>query len=82
MHWTHKGKEDPERSHEEKPARLDKGELDKLRQEGFTDLVIARLYRLRSQYVQTEMDQAPLDMHRLEFARWLVETGRLTDQIK
>ncbi len=40
---------------------------------------IERLYHFRHTYVQTRMDQADLDMRHLEFIRWLVLTGRLTD---
>ncbi len=56
-------------------------DLKTLRKEGFTEPVIARLYQMRRAYGKSEMDQAALDIHRLEFIRWLVATGRLTDQI-
>lgn len=36
------------------------------------------LYRFRTIYVHTYMDQADLDKRHLEFIRWLVLTGRLT----
>ncbi len=56
-------------------------DIEMLRKEGFTEPVIARLYHLRTTYGKSEMDQAVLDSRRLEFVRWLVKTGRLTDQI-
>jgi hypothetical protein len=71
-----------ERLRKENLERLNREDLIKLRTEGFTEQAIARLYRLRSKYGQDEMDQVPLDKRRLEFARWLVATGRLTDQIE
>jgi hypothetical protein len=74
MYWIHDEKEDEE--------RLGKEDLAKLRREGFTERSIARLCRLRIRYSQNEMDQVPLDRRRLEFARWLVATGRLTDRME
>ena len=41
---------------------------------------IHRLERLRSNYAQEEKDQASV-YRRLEFIRWLVATGKLTDYI-
>jgi hypothetical protein len=53
-----------------------------LRRLGFSAQEIDRLNRLRSMYAkQSEMDQAALDLRRLEFVRWLVKTGKLTDQL-
>jgi len=53
-----------------------------LRRLGFSAQEIDRLSRLRSVYAhKSEMDQAPLDLRHLEFVRWLVVTGRLTDQL-
>jgi hypothetical protein len=74
MYWIHDEKDDLE--------RLRKEDLEQLRKEGFNEYTIARLYQLRSKYGKNEMDQAALDKRRLEFARWLVATGRLTDQIE
>ena len=90
MYWVHNDKEEPERIRKENLERLrkenltklNKEDLEMLRKEGFTELAIARLFQMRCRYGQDEMDQAPLDKRRLEFARWLVATGRLTDQIK
>ena len=68
MQWLHREKE-----------ALEQANLEKLRREGFPEPVIARLYDLRRDYGQDEQDQPALDRHRLEFARWLVFNGRLTD---
>ena len=51
-----------------------------LRQAGFVREEIDRLYRLRRTYRVSELDAPPLDLHRLRFVRWLIATGRLTDQ--
>jgi hypothetical protein len=56
-------------------------EMEKLRLIGFTERTIARLYRMRQTYGQDKMDQIALDQRHLEFARWLVQTGRLSDQL-
>jgi hypothetical protein len=82
MYWIHNEKDEPERLRKASLEKLDAEGLQRLRQQGFTELVIAQLVQLRIGYAQSEMDQAPLDIRRLEFARWLVETGRLTDQIE
>ena len=48
---------------------------------GFVGPEIDRLWRLRRDHVETEMDRAPSDLYHLEFVRWLVMTGRLTEHI-
>jgi hypothetical protein len=48
-----------------------------LRSAGFTALEINRLSQMRRDY----RESIPLDYARLQFVRWLVTTGRLTDQI-
>jgi hypothetical protein len=56
--------------------------LAMLRRQGFTEQVIDRLSRLRRVYAKrSEMDQATLDLRHLQFIRWLVQTGKLTDQL-
>jgi hypothetical protein len=55
--------------------------FEALSKEGFIGPEIDRLWRLRRDHVETEMDRAPVDLHRLEFVRWLVANGRLTDQV-
>jgi hypothetical protein len=56
-------------------------DLERLRRAGFSERAIVRLSHLRRTYVQGEMDQPTLDHHRLEFVRFLVRTGRLTEQL-
>ncbi len=58
-----------------------KKELDLLRKGGFTFTEITRLYQLRRAYVQHELDWAPADLARLRFVRWLVENGRLSENL-
>lgn len=54
--------------------------LEGLRQDGFTASEIEQLCRLRRDYQKQEFDRISTDLRRLEFVRWLVATGRLTDQ--
>ena len=58
-----------------------KDALDMLRGAGFSTTEMERLARLRRAYAYNELDQAPAEYRRLEFIRWLVATGRLTDYI-
>jgi len=58
-----------------------KEDLETLRRLGFSEQTISRLFRLRRTYQPGEMDQVPLDPRRLEFARWLVMTHRISDFI-
>ena len=53
--------------------------LEMLHRVGFTAPEIDRLCRLRREYAAQEIDWTPADYRRLEFVRWLVATGRLTD---
>jgi hypothetical protein len=48
---------------------------------GFTTNEIERLCRFRRAFVENEQEQAPADLARLRFIRWLVEKGKLTDQL-
>ena len=75
------------RGHEKK-AREDpmdqsnyKEALERLRQDGFTASEIKLLCQLRREYSKQGLDHVSIDLHRLEFARWLVATGKLTDQL-
>ncbi len=53
-----------------------------LQRSGFSRYEINRLLCLCRAYADRgEMDQAALDLRHLQFARWLVETGRLTEQL-
>jgi hypothetical protein len=58
-----------------------KERLEALRRAGFTTLEITRLYKFRRAYIANELDQAPADLARLQFVRWLVVNGKLTDQL-
>lgn len=52
-----------------------------LLQVGFTAEEIDHLRELRRYYSEEEMNQMSIQQRRLEFVRWLVITGKLTDQI-
>ncbi len=52
---------------------------ENLKRLGLTPAQIESLCRLRSVYAEKELI-AP-ERRRLEFARWLVSTGRLTDEL-
>ncbi|HEY1349864.1 MAG TPA: hypothetical protein VGF67_09590 [Ktedonobacteraceae bacterium] len=47
----------------------------------FTQGQIEQLTRLRTFYVERAQKQKQEERHRLEFARWLVAHGRLTDEL-
>lgn len=47
----------------------------------FTQAQIEQLTHFRSCYVEKERQQMLEELHRLEFARWLVLHGRLTDEL-
>jgi len=47
----------------------------------FTQGQIEQLTRLRNSYVEKARRQRQEERHRLEFARWLVAHGRLTDEL-
>ena len=51
----------------------------KLRKLGLTPAQIESLCQLRSVYAEREL--IFIEHRRLEFARWLVSTGRLTDEL-
>ena len=53
--------------------------IEMLRRAGLTHAEVDRIIRFRKQFVANEMDQAPDDYRRLEFIRWLFQTGKLTD---
>lgn len=55
--------------------------LEALYRAGFKTVEITRLAELRRSYLAGEQDQAPADLARLRFIRWLVANGRLSDQV-
>ena len=52
-----------------------------LRTAGFTEAEIEYLERLRRAYMEQSSWLTPAEERRLEFVRWLVTTGRLTEQV-
>ncbi len=52
-----------------------------LRKGGFAEVEMNQLSRLRKDYNERERRQEAANHRRLEFIRWLVTTGKLTDQI-
>ena len=52
-----------------------------LRKVGFAEVEMNRLSRLRRDHNERERLKAIADRRRLEFVRWLVSVGKLTDQI-
>jgi len=56
--------------------------LEMLRQAGFTAKQIDEFRRLRRTYAERQaMDHILIDCHRLEFARWLMIHGKLTEEV-
>jgi hypothetical protein len=53
-----------------------------LRTAGFTEAEIAYLERLRRAYSENSSWLTPAEERRLAFVRWLVTTGRLTEQVE
>ena len=58
-----------------------KEDRDMLRKVGFADVEMNRLIRLRKDHYEKERLLALAEHRRLEFVRWLVTIGKLTDQI-
>jgi hypothetical protein len=58
-----------------------KEDLEVLRRADFTEEEIKRLSQSRRDHPRGEEDQPSADYHRLAFVRWLVATGRLSDQL-
>jgi len=52
-----------------------------LRKAGFNHAEIDRLTSFRRVFIVGEEDQTSTEHRRLEFARWLFQTGKLTDQV-
>jgi hypothetical protein len=46
----------------------------------FTDSEIEQLSRLRRDYIEKERLRTRAELRRLEFVRWLVSTGKLTEE--
>ena len=58
-----------------------KDNRDILRKAGFSEDEMKRLGNLRRVYTAEGKLQECADYRRLQFVRWLVTTGRLTDQV-
>lgn len=58
-----------------------KEDRDMLRRVGFAEAEVMRLSKLRREYTEKEKVQAIAQRRRLEFARWLVASGKITDQL-
>jgi len=52
-----------------------------LRKNGFAENEVILLSKLRIDYNEREIRQALADRRRLEFYQWMVETGKISDQI-
>ena len=52
-----------------------------LRKGGFVENEVLQLSKLRMDYREREKRRALADRRRLEFARWLVSNGKISEQI-
>jgi len=52
-----------------------------LQNRGFTQEEIRRLSQLRQAHWERQAQKATATRRRLEFVRWLVATGRMTEQV-
>jgi hypothetical protein len=52
-----------------------------LRSIGFSLKESIRLIKWRNRYVRNEMDFSPSEYRRMEFAKWLVAHGKLTERM-
>ncbi len=52
-----------------------------LRKVGFAEIEMIRLAQLRQDHNERERSEAIANNRRLEFVRWLVSKGKLTEQI-
>ena len=60
-----------------------KVDLEILRKAGFTEEQIYNLSKLRRNLAEEgkHLELIDIDYHHLQFARWLVTTGKLTEQL-
>ena len=52
-----------------------------LRKSGFAEHEVLQLSKLRTDYAEQAKRETQADKRRLEFVRWLVSRGKLSDQI-
>ncbi len=57
-----------------------KEDLEMLRRGGFTEEEVRRLSQLRRDYAKLEECRTSAEYNRLTFVRWLVATGKLSEQ--
>ena len=55
--------------------------FEALRRRGFTEEGIQRLSQLRKDHIKLEERRTSEEYQRLAFVRWLVASGRLSDQL-
>ncbi len=60
---------------------IEKLEMLRLRNNGLSEEDISRLRKLRSDYKTRTKQRTIAELRRLQFARWLVTSGRLREQI-
>jgi hypothetical protein len=58
-----------------------KEDREMLRKAGITEAQINRLITLRSNLAEEGKYQELIDYRRLQFVRWLVSTGKLSEQV-
>jgi hypothetical protein len=58
-----------------------KEDLEILRRAGFTEAQMNRLSKLRRNLAEEGKYQELIDYRRLQFVRWLVSTGKLTEEL-
>ncbi len=58
-----------------------KEDRDILRKGGFAEGEVKQLSKLRKEHAEKERRNAAIEYRRLEFVRWLVHTGKLSEQI-
>jgi hypothetical protein len=58
-----------------------KDDRDMLRKSGFAEDEVMLLSRLRTDYTERAKRKEAADHRRLEFVRWLVAKGRISEQI-
>jgi len=58
-----------------------KKDLEILRKAGFTEAQMNRLRKLRRNLAEEGKYQELIDYRRLQFVRWLVTTGKLTEEV-
>ena len=58
-----------------------KEDFEALRRRGFTEEGIQRLSQLRRDHIKLEAHRTSEEYQRLAFVRWLVASGRLSDQL-